>query len=193
LQIIGREHLPAEPPFILVANHASHLDALLLTAALPLRWRDQTFPIAAQDVFFESHPLAAFAATFMNAFPISRRAIIGHGLAVLRERMLDERCIFIIFPEGTRTRDGKMNRFKSGVGMLAAASSVPVIPCYIQGAFEAAPPNGWLLRPTRLTVRLAPKQVFADLPNDRSGWDICAKRLENAVLELATKTSSVAT
>src|SRR5437763_5654328 len=57
LQIIGREHLPAQPPFVLVANHASHLDALLLTAALPVRWRDQTFPIAARDVFFEKPAL----------------------------------------------------------------------------------------------------------------------------------------
>jgi 1-acyl-sn-glycerol-3-phosphate acyltransferase len=59
LQVCGREHLPSRPPFILVANHASHLDALVLTAALPLRWRDQTFPMAASDVFFEIHPLAA--------------------------------------------------------------------------------------------------------------------------------------
>jgi 1-acyl-sn-glycerol-3-phosphate acyltransferase len=184
LQIIGREHLPAEPPFVLVANHASHIDALLLTAALPLRWRDQTYPIAAQDVFFESHHLAAFAANFINAFPISRRAMVGHGLAVLRERMQNERCIFIIFPEGKRTRDGKMNPFKPGVGMLVTATTVPVIPCYIQGAFEAAPPESWLLRPTRLTLRFGPKQVFTDLPNERSGWDKCAERLQSAVVEL---------
>jgi 1-acyl-sn-glycerol-3-phosphate acyltransferase len=187
LHIVGREHLPAEPPFVLVANHASHLDALLLTATLPLRWRDQTFPIAGQDVFFESHPLAAFAATFINAFPICRRAMVGHGLAVLRKRMLEERCIFIIFPEGTRTRDGKMNRFKAGIGMLVAATSVPVIPCYIHGAFKAAPPKSWLLRPTGLTVRLGPKQVFTELPNERSGWDKCAECLERAVIELGSQ------
>ena len=80
LRVIGREHLPAEPPFVLVANHASHLDALLLTAALPLRWRDLTFPIAARDVFFESQALAAVTAAFVNALPVSRRAASGKGV-----------------------------------------------------------------------------------------------------------------
>lgn len=185
LHIIGREHLPTEPPFVVVANHASHLDALLLTAALPLRWRDQTFPIAARDVFFESLPVAAFAATFINAFPISRRAIGGHGLADLRERMLTEPCVIVLFPEGTRTRNGVMNRFKPGIGMLVAGTSVPVVPCYIGGAFEAMPPKCWMLRPNRLAIRLGSPQVFAELPNERSGWDTCAERLEHAVEALA--------
>jgi 1-acyl-sn-glycerol-3-phosphate acyltransferase len=188
LHVIGREHLPAERPFVLVANHASHLDALLLTAVLPLRWRDQTFPIAARDVFFESHPLAAFAATFLNAFPISRRAMGSHGLANFRERLLSEPCVFVLFPEGMRTRTGAMNPFKPGIGMLVAGTSVPVVPCYIHGAFEALPPKSWLLRPNRMSIRLGPAQVFAELPNKRAGWDICAERLEHAVVALGSQT-----
>jgi 1-acyl-sn-glycerol-3-phosphate acyltransferase len=181
LTVIGREHLPAEPPFVLVANHASHLDALLLTAVLPLRWRDQTFPIAARDVFFESFPLAAFAATFLNAIPVYRRVVGGHGLGNLRERMLREPCIFVLFPEGMRTRDGAMNRFKAGVGMLVAGTSIPVVPCYLDGAFAAMPPNSWLLRPQRLTIRLGPALVFPELANERAGWETCAARLQQAV------------
>lgn len=185
LQVIGREHLPAQPPFVLVANHASHIDALLLTAALPVRWRDQTFPIAARDVFFERPALAAFAATVINAIPIYRRATSGQGLAGLRQRLLSEPCIFVLFPEGKRTRNGEMNRFKPGIGMLVAGTSVPVVPCRIHGAFEAMPPNQWLLRPSPLTIRLGPAQVFADLPNERAGWNRCAERLEQAVKVLA--------
>jgi 1-acyl-sn-glycerol-3-phosphate acyltransferase len=186
LNIIGREHLPVEPPFVLVANHASHLDALLLTAALPLRWRDRTFAIAARDVFFENQAVAAFASTVINAFPVCRQASGGHGLANFRQRMLAEACIFVLFPEGARTRDGDMHRFKPGVGMLVSGTSVPVVPCHIQGAFKAMPAHGWILRPTRLTIRLGPPQTFTELVNERSGWDRCAERLELAVKALAT-------
>src|SRR6266700_2212740 len=54
LTIRGQENLPAQPPYILVANHTSHLDALVLAAPLPWRLRDRVFPIAAGDVFFET-------------------------------------------------------------------------------------------------------------------------------------------
>src|SRR5688500_16231511 len=62
LEIIGAEHLPAEPPFVLVANHSSHLDAITLAAALPWRLRQSVFPIAAGDVFFETPVAAVFSA-----------------------------------------------------------------------------------------------------------------------------------
>jgi 1-acyl-sn-glycerol-3-phosphate acyltransferase len=188
LQIMGREHLPAEPPFVLVANHASHLDALLLTTVLPLRWRDQTFPLAAHDVFFESHPKAAFAATFINAMSVHRRGVTRHGFADLRARLWSEPCVFVLFPEGGRTRNGAMTRFKPGVGMLVAGTAVPVVPCYIGGAFEAMPANRWLLRPNRLRIRVGPPHTFAELPNERSGWDRCAECLQQAIAKLATQT-----
>jgi 1-acyl-sn-glycerol-3-phosphate acyltransferase len=187
LRITGQEHLPSEPPFVLAANHASHLDALILTAALPLRRRDQTFPIAARDVFFEKQSVAAFASMFINAFPICRQAVGGHGLANLRERMLSEPCVFILFPEGKRTRNGTMNPFKPGLGMLVTGTQVPVVPCYIRGAFEAMPPHAWILRPNRLSIHVGPPQVFAELPNDRSGWVACAERVEQAVKLLVSQ------
>jgi 1-acyl-sn-glycerol-3-phosphate acyltransferase len=187
LQVIGSDNLPADPPFIIAANHASHLDAMLLEASLPLQFRDKTFPIAAREVFFENHALAALTTTFMNAFPIGRRSMVGHALVELRERMLNERCIYIIFPEGTRTRDGAMNRFKPGIGTLVGGTSVPVIPCHIDGSFAALPPNNWFLQPSRMMIQFAPAQTFDDLNNDREGWETCAERLEISVRELANQ------
>jgi 1-acyl-sn-glycerol-3-phosphate acyltransferase len=184
LQITGREHLPQKPPFVLIANHASHLDALLLSTVLPLYLRDQTFPIAAQDVFFEKHALAAFAATVLNAIPIYRRATSGQGLAGLRERLLNGPSVFLLFPEGKRSRTGAMDRFKPGLGMLIAGTDVPVVPCYITGAFAAMPPNRWLLRPSRMTIHIGPPQTFGQLPAGRAGWEECARSLEQAVAAL---------
>jgi 1-acyl-sn-glycerol-3-phosphate acyltransferase len=186
LQIVGKEHLPAQPSFVLIANHASHLDAPLLTSLLPLAWRDCTFPIAARDVFFERLSLAAFSAMFVNAMPVVRGNSGRHGLMDVRERLLSEPSILILFPEGTRTRTGEMNAFKSGVGMLVAGTMIPVVPCYLYGTRQALPPNGWLVRPAHLKIHVALPLMFEDLENNRGGWDTCAKRLEQSVCELAS-------
>jgi len=69
IEVFGSEHLPASPPFVMVANHASHLDVMVLATALPLRLRNCVFPLAAGDTFFETPAVAAFAAGMMNALP----------------------------------------------------------------------------------------------------------------------------
>ena len=60
-----------------------------------------------------------------------------HALDELRERLVGEPAIYILFPEGTRARDGKMGKFKPGLGRIVAASEVPVVPCHLAGAFQA--------------------------------------------------------
>jgi 1-acyl-sn-glycerol-3-phosphate acyltransferase len=185
LTVEGREHLPATPPFVLIANHASHLDAMVLGALMPLAWRDRMFPLAAKDVFFERLPVAGFAAAVLNALPVWRGSIRGHGLSDLRQRLVEEECIYILFPEGQRTRSGEMNRFKAGIGMLVAGTGVPVVPCYLDGTFEAMRPKSWLLRPRRITARLGKPVTFAELANERAGWDRVAETLNAAVHALA--------
>jgi 1-acyl-sn-glycerol-3-phosphate acyltransferase len=185
LKVEGRAHLPAEPPFVLVANHASHLDAMVLGALVPLKWRDRLFPLAAKDVFFEQLPIAGFAAFVLNALPVWRGSVRGHGLSDLRQRLVDEACIYILFPEGQRTRSGEMNHFKAGIGMLVAGTGVPVVPCYLRGTFEAMRPKSVLLRPTRITARLGKPLTFAELGNERAGWDQVSQAMNGAVRALA--------
>jgi 1-acyl-sn-glycerol-3-phosphate acyltransferase len=185
LRVHGRENLPPAPPFVLAANHLSHLDALVMGSVLPLRWRDCVFPLAAKDVFFEKLPVAGFASAVLNALPVWRRAARGHGLEALRERLVAEGCIYLLFPEGTRARDGKMGRFKPGVGRLVAGTPVPVVPCFLQGTFEAMPPNSWVLRPEPIGVRIGRPLTFEGVANERDGWGDVAGRLEAAVRELA--------
>src|SRR5437879_4987317 len=70
LTIIGREKLPAHGPFVLVANHCSHLDALALGAALAPRHRERAFPIAAGDVLLQTKMTSTFSPTMLNALPM---------------------------------------------------------------------------------------------------------------------------
>lgn len=181
LRVVGRAHLPAQPPFLLVGNHASHLDALVLSSLLPLALADRTFPIAAGDVFFETHASAWFATWVLNALPLWRYNVGEHTMEQLRQRLVGEPCGYILFPEGTRSRDGQIGRFRPGVGMLVAGTPVPVIPCRLVGASRAWPPTGRYPRPFRLTLHVGAPRTFSTTPNDRDGWVAIAQQLEHDV------------
>src|SRR5437762_2948118 len=146
LEIRGRENLPARPPFILVANHASHLDAIILGGILPLRFVGAVFPIAAGDTFFTKRASSIFATAFMNALPIWRKNCGAHSLEDLRERLGQGRSVYILFPEGTRTRTGEMAPFKPGLGRQVAATNGQIVPCYLNVTFAALPPSGTVPR-----------------------------------------------
>ncbi len=184
LKVRGAENLPREAPFILVANHASHLDVLALAAPCPARLRDRLFPIAAGDTFFEKVPIAAFAAYALNALPLWRKHCDPRDLEELRRRLVDERCAYVLFPEGTRTRSGEMGRFKRGIGALVASTPVPVVPCHLAGAFQAFPSHRRFPRPGKLTLTVGPPLRFPALANDKDGWTEVAAKVEAEVRRL---------
>jgi 1-acyl-sn-glycerol-3-phosphate acyltransferase len=191
IEVRGRENLPTQRPFVLVANHASHLDAVVLAAALPVRHVGNVFPIAAGDTFFTKPAKSIFATACMNALPIWRRNCGAHSLDDLRARLLNDGAIFILFPEGTRTRTGEMATFKPGVGRLVAGASLPVVPCYIDGAFRALPSSRALPRPGKLSVTIGQPLQFAAMENNREGWEAIARKLEDAVRGLKPARAAV--
>ena len=187
IEVIGREHLPASAPFVIVANHSSHLDVMVLATALPLRLRNCVIPLAAGDTFFETPVIAAFAAGMMNALPLWRKNCGHHAIDTLRRRLVAEPCGYILFPEGTRSRTGQMSTFRHGIGMLIAANSVPVIPCHLQGTFDALPPGSKWPRSSRIVMRIGAARQFENLPNERTGWESIAQTLEQDVRALPPK------
>lgn len=184
-EIQAREHLPMDAPFVMVANHSSHLDAIALCAPLPMRLRARVFPLAAGDTFFSKPTTSLFAAHALNALPVWRKSGGKHGMEDLRRRLVEEPCGFILFPEGTRTRDGTMAEFKAGLGMLVAGTEVPVIACHLAGCFAAWPPHQGRPRPGRVRLRLGPPRVHAGVANDRAGWEHIARETEAEVRKLA--------
>ncbi|WP_088253665.1 lysophospholipid acyltransferase family protein [Fimbriiglobus ruber] len=186
LAVSGQQNLPAQPPFILVANHTSHLDALVLAASLPVSLWDRTFPIAAGDVFFQTTLVSAFAAGALNALPMWRKKCGPRALGQLRQRLLEDPCVYILFPEGTRSRDGQLSAFKPGLGMLVAETNVPVIPCYLEGCHRAFAAGQLWPQPRRIHLRIGEPLTFAAVADNREGWLHIAATMEERVRALAS-------
>jgi len=184
LSVTGRENLPVGAPFVLVANHCSHLDTLSLLAALPRHLSRRTFALAAGEVFFASLPGAGFAAFALNALPVWRKRTSAGDLAFLREQLVEDKLVLILFPEGTRSRTGEMAAFKPGLGGLVAGLDVPVVPCWLDGTFVAWPAGRRLPRPRKVGLRIGVPLRFAATANDKRGWVSVAAASEAAVKTL---------
>lgn len=185
IEVVGRENVPKDTPFVVIANHESHLDVFVLAAALPRAMRHRVFPIAAGDVFFVTPAVSAFSAAFINALPMWRKAVGAHALDDLKARLRSGDCGYILFPAGARSRDGSLLKFKAGIGMMTAGTNIPVVPCRLEGLFEALPPGRVLPRPVKMRVRIGPPMTFADQPDSREGWNAIATALQARVESLA--------
>jgi 1-acyl-sn-glycerol-3-phosphate acyltransferase len=149
-----------------------------------LAWRDVVFPIAAGDVFFQHRGLAAFATACLNALPIWRRKTGAHEMQQLRQRLTQPPCVYILFPEGARTRTGQMLRFKSGVGRLVAGTTVPVVPAYLKGTFEAGPAGAVFPRPYKIVLRIGKPIDCSGVADESNGWKEVARRVEEEIYRL---------
>jgi 1-acyl-sn-glycerol-3-phosphate acyltransferase len=138
VRILGRERLSGlRGAFVVVANHSSHLDAPLIFTTLPRRLARYLSAGAAADYFFDVRWRKGLTALFFNAFPIHRAGI---NRPASEARTLLERGVpLLVFPEGTRTRTGRIGTFKAGAAALANQSNVPVLPVAIIGAYNAHP------------------------------------------------------
>lgn len=185
LRIEGRERLPREGSYVLVANHSSHLDALSLLAAVPLARLHRAFPAAAADYFFERLPRVAFSAVVVNALPFHREVHQRQSLELCRRLLETPGNVLILFPEGTRSKGGEVGAFRPGVGLLVAGTSVPVVPCHIRGAHAAWPKGAWIPRPWKVCVRIGKPRTFEGVERSKAGAVRVVEDLRSSVLDLA--------
>ncbi len=184
MQIVNIENLPKDPPYVLVANHTSHLDTLAMMSALPRNARHCAHPLAAHDTFYTSHARAILAAKLINALPVRRSRADSHALDTLRSRLVEDREVLIIYPEGTRS-DGQFIRpFLPGIGRLVAGTTVPVVPCRLNGCASAMPKGRWLPRTSKITLQIGKSIIFADQPETKQASQYIAETLHDAVVSL---------
>ncbi|HEX5899432.1 MAG TPA: lysophospholipid acyltransferase family protein [Solirubrobacteraceae bacterium] len=150
----GREKLAGlKGPVILVANHASHMDTPVILAALPWRLRKKTAVAAAADYFYKNRLVAAAVSLVFNTVPIERRGgEMGKNGSGHLDKLLDQGWNLLLFPEGTRTRDGGPGRVRRGAAVLAAAHNLSIVPIRVTGTRAAMPPG-----------RLWPKRIHGKI------------------------------
>jgi 1-acyl-sn-glycerol-3-phosphate acyltransferase len=132
VRIEGREHLPASGGVLVLANHQSHFDPVLIGLAC-----DRRLNYLARETLFGFAPFRWLIRS-LDAIPIDRE---GLGLTGLKEtlRRLKQGEMVLIFPEGTRTHDGEVAALKPGFSALAKRTAVPLVPVAIEGSFDAWP------------------------------------------------------
>jgi 1-acyl-sn-glycerol-3-phosphate acyltransferase len=144
-RVSGRENWPAGGGALVCANHQSYLDPPLVGLTCPRR-----LTYLGRTTLFQNRFLAPII-TFLDTIPIDRE---GGGLGGLKEtlRRLKGGDMVLIFPEGTRTRDGELQPLKPGFCAVARRSKVPLIPVALDGAFDVWPRRSPLPRGGRLAV-----------------------------------------
>ncbi|WP_127481299.1 lysophospholipid acyltransferase family protein [Nocardioides pantholopis] len=174
-----------EGPVIFAANHASHLDTPLVLLSLPDRWRRRTAVAAAADYFFDTWWRAVGSSLVFNTFPIDRR---GGAMATTPGEVLADGWSLVIFPEGTRSRDGWTGTFRMGAAYLAHEHGVPVVPVAHRGTFAAMPRGqGWPSPGRRqLTIRFGEPLRPAEGESVRD----FAPRIKDAIAQLLDEDTS---
>lgn len=149
LNVRRRSALPQQGPAIIVANHNSHLDTLVLMSLYPLSMLRRIRPVAAMDYFLRNKFLAWFALNIIGILPLQRKVRAGRGDPLAESVAALERGeILILFPEGSRGEPEQMGRFRTGIAHLARRMpDVPVVPVYLHGLGMALPRGEALLVP----------------------------------------------
>ena len=145
IRVFHRERLPRTGGVLVVSNHQSFLDPILAAVGMP-----RPFHPMARETLFRFLPFAIIIRS-LNAFPVRRASA---DLGAIREalRRLKDGQVVLMFPEGTRTRDGSIGRLQGGPVTIAARAGVPVLPMVIDGAFDSWPRTHLLPRPHQILV-----------------------------------------
>lgn len=139
LEVHGKEHLPTEP-FILCANHTSHLDGMSLALASGMKVSDFAV-LAAKDYFFKNSLSKKLIRQVFNMIPFDRA---GTPIAIEENAVYMDHCRrlnknIILFPEGTRSITGQLQDFKLGAALFADRLKMKIVPAHIRGAYELLP------------------------------------------------------
>lgn len=185
LEVQGLEHLPAEGPCVLIPNHVSLLDPLALFAALPPDRLSRTGWGGWTGFMFRS-PLMRLVSRATRVLPVDQSSRPLANLA-LAAAALQRGETLVWFPEGGLSRDGLLHPFQPGIGLILTAHPVPAIPVFIEGSFEALPPDSRRLRPGPLKIQFG----TALDPNELGGRRQGAERYRTIAMALHDRVAAL--
>ncbi|WP_044641169.1 lysophospholipid acyltransferase family protein [Risungbinella massiliensis] len=181
LKVRHRERLPRKGPAIIVANHNSHLDTLVLTSLFPLSMLRHLRPVAAADYFLRNRFVSWFSLGIMNILPIQRKGRSRkEDLFTNIYDALAQQDIVILFPEGTRGEPEVLQRNKTGLYHLTKhCPDVPIYPVFLHGLGKTLPKGDYVLIPFFCDVLVGEPFYYQD---DRGKF---MAQLDHRIVELA--------
>lgn len=181
LKYYGRENLPQNQGYIIVANHTSHLDAPAIIAAHG-QHLDRFYSLAAQDYFF-NHPVKSwFCHNWFNMIPFKRRGNFLDCLPACQE-VIKQRKSILFFPEGTRSVTGTLQPLKLGIGILAIALDVPLVPAFVRGTYQALPKGKYLPKRYPIQVTFGSPLEFNHLRLDGGKSDRANRQIYHTIAD----------
>ena len=145
LEIVGSANCPKTGPLIIAPNHASFLDPLIAGFAVP-----RPLNFMARRSLFRNRIFGSIIKS-VNAFPLKREGADVGAMRMAIDKLCQGKTV-LIFPEGTRSKDGNLGEPRAGIGFLAASSGANILPCYIKGSREALPKGTIFPRFKKITV-----------------------------------------
>jgi len=176
-RVLNRDRVPPTGKVILASNHASYYDPFIVGAGV----RREVYYLARSSAFW--FPLGFFLRN-VNAVPVDRDGGGPGGLMKVLD-VLNKDCGVVLFPEGTRTYDGKLQTPRSGIGLITIKSGAPVVPVRVFGSYEAWNRHMKIPRPRQITVKYGHPIDFSGLRNESLN---CSKeRLKAIYQEVANR------
>lgn len=158
LNVRGRENLPTHGPAVIVANHNSHLDTLVLLSLFPLHSQPRIRPVAGADYFLSNPIVAWMAINLIGIIPLDRSGnATSENRFKLCHEALDRNEILIVFPEGTRGAPEQRGRVRKGIHYLVKdRNDTPLIPLAMHGLGRALPKGEALFVPFNCDIAIGP-------------------------------------
>ncbi|MCE2930647.1 MAG: 1-acyl-sn-glycerol-3-phosphate acyltransferase [Vampirovibrionales bacterium] len=170
LNIVRVGTLPTEGPSVVIANHNSHLDALILMSLYPLRIINQVRPVAAADYFFKNKYLKWFATRCLDIVPIDRNNRQLNETFEICNTALNNGQILLLFPEGSRGNPEELGKIKKGLFYMlkdrADLACLKIVPVFMYGLGKALPRGEALLVPFNVDVIIGKALVFPETSKD---------------------------
>jgi len=158
----GGSYLPAKGGYIIASNHLSFLDPIVLGVACP-----KPLNFMARQSLFKIKFLGGLISR-VGAFPVRRQGADAAGMKRAIRRLRHGRAV-VVFPEGTRSPDGRLGSGRIGIAVLAAKAKVKVIPAFIRGTNKAMPKGRGFIRPCPISVSFGQPLDPADILPDNPG------------------------
>ncbi len=136
IRVIGTRHIPREGPGLIAVNHASYLDPPLVGATIGLEARRIAGFFGAVE--YLNNPVTRYVFEQSEGIPVERGSGSLGPVNAAKERLAQGKLVGI-FPEGTRSPDGRIHKGRKGLGLIALSTGVPVIPCALTGVYDAWP------------------------------------------------------